>query len=185
MTESSPVSAHHSSSVTNGMTGCSSRSIWSSTNPRTRLVVSAARASPEASGTLASSRYQSQNSSQAKWYSASHTLPNSYRSSRPSTSAITLDRRDRIHRSALLRSFSPNGAVVAPFMSANLVAFQSLLQKFREPAAQSSLIASSLPGFEPRASVNRTASAPNRSIQSSGSTAFPPDLDIFLPYWSL
>ena len=42
MTESSPVSAVHSSSVTNGMTGCSSRSSWSSTNPSTRLVVSAA-----------------------------------------------------------------------------------------------------------------------------------------------
>ena len=36
ITESSPVSAHHSSSVTNGITGCSSRSIWSSTNPSTR-----------------------------------------------------------------------------------------------------------------------------------------------------
>ena len=67
MTESSPVSAVHSSSVTNGMTGCSSRSSWSSTNPSTRLVVSAASWSPEASGTLASSRYQSQTSSQAKW----------------------------------------------------------------------------------------------------------------------
>src|SRR5215475_5010600 len=99
ITESSPVSAHHSSSVTNGMTGCSSRSIWSSTNPSTRLVVSAARSSPEASGTLASSRYQSQNSSQAKWYSASQALPNSYRSSSPSTSAITLESRDRIQRS--------------------------------------------------------------------------------------
>jgi hypothetical protein len=64
------------------------------------------------------------------------------------------------------------------------VAFQSLLQKFREPAAHSSLMASSLPGLDPRASVNRTASAPKRSIQSSGSTVFPRDLDIFLPYWS-
>ena len=42
MTESSPVSAVHSSSVTNGMTGCSSRSSWSSTKPSTCLVVSAA-----------------------------------------------------------------------------------------------------------------------------------------------
>ena len=66
-TESSPVSAVQSSSVTNGMTGCSSRSNWSSTNPSTPLVVSAAPASPEVSGTLASSRYQSQTSSQAKW----------------------------------------------------------------------------------------------------------------------
>ena len=67
MTDSSPVSAVHSSSVTNGMTGCSSRSNWSSTNPSTCRVVSAAAGSPEASGTLASSRYQSHTSSQAKW----------------------------------------------------------------------------------------------------------------------
>ncbi len=67
ITESSPVSAHHSSSVTNGITGCSSRSIWSSTNPSTWRVRLAAASSPLASGTLASSRYQSQNSSQAKW----------------------------------------------------------------------------------------------------------------------
>src|SRR5215472_15349977 len=182
ITESSPVSAHHSSSVTNGMTGCSSRSIWSSTNPSTRLVVSAARVSPEVSGTLASSRYQSQNSSQAKWYSASQALPNSYRSSSPSTSAITLDSRDRIHRSDKLRSLISNGLVAsAPFSNANLVAFQSLLHKFLEPATQSSLTAVSLPGLDPRASVNLTASAPNRSIQSSGSAVFPRDLDIFLP----
>ena len=74
--------------------------------------------------------------------------------------------------------------MVAPLSNANLVAFQSLLQKFREPAAHSSLMEVSLPGLEPRASVNRTASAPNRSIQSSGSTVLPRDLDIFLPYWS-
>ena len=42
---SSPVSAVHSSSVTNGMTGCSSRSSWSRTKPSTCLVVSAAAAS--------------------------------------------------------------------------------------------------------------------------------------------
>src|SRR6185437_10157555 len=98
ITESSPVSAHHSSSVTNGITGCSSRSIWSSTKPSTLRVRSAPvssspGSSPDASGTLASSRYQSQNSSHAKWYSASQALPNSNCSSSPSTSAITPDRR--------------------------------------------------------------------------------------------
>ena len=99
MTDSSPVSAVHSSSVTNGMTGCSSRSSWSSTKPSTCRVVSAAPQSPEASGTLASSRYQSQTSSQAKWYSTSQTLPNSNASNSWSVSAITADNRDRIHRS--------------------------------------------------------------------------------------
>ena len=69
----------------------------------------------------------------------------------------------------------------APFSSANLAAFHSLLQKFLAPAAHSSLTATSLPGLAPRARVNRVASAPKRSIQSSGSTVFPRDLDIFLP----
>jgi hypothetical protein len=55
------------------------------------------------------------------------------------------------------------------------------LQKFRDPAAHSSLTATSLPGLAPRARVNRVASAPKRSIQSSGSTVFPRDFDIFLP----
>jgi hypothetical protein len=73
----------------------------------------------------------------------------------------------------------------APFIRANLVAFHSLLQKLRDPAAQSSLTAVSLPGLEPRARVNLVASAPNRSIQSIGSTVLPRDLDIFLPNWSL
>src|SRR5262249_51526821 len=72
----------------------------------------------------------------------------------------------------------------APLSSANRVAFHSLLQKLREPAAQSSLIATSPPGLAPLARVNLTASAPKRSIQSSGSTVFPRDLDIFLPNWS-
>jgi hypothetical protein len=69
-------------------------------------------------------------------------------------------------------------------INANLVAFHSLLQKFRDPAAQSSLIASSLPGVAPLARVKRVASVPKRSIQSIGSTTLPLDLDIFLPNWS-
>src|SRR6516162_8098583 len=72
----------------------------------------------------------------------------------------------------------------APLSRAKRTAFHSLLQKLREPAAHSSLIAMSLPGLAPRASVNLVASAPNLSIQSSGSTVFPRDLDIFWPNWS-
>src|SRR5215472_615466 len=107
---------------------------------------------------------------------------------------MTLESRERIQRSAVASAVSVVGVagvvgvlgvVVAPLSKANLVAFQSLLQKFREPAAQSSLTAISLPGFVPLASVNLVASAPKRSIQSSGSTVLPRDLDIFLPYWSL
>src|SRR5580693_5975687 len=186
MTESPPVRAVQSSSVTNGMTGCSRRSSWSSTKPSTCLVVSAASASPEASGTLASSRYQSQTSSQAKWYNTSQTLPNSKASNSRSTSAITADSRDRIHRSGLAYERGSGGAsgTWAPLSRAKRTAFHSLLQKLREPAAHSSLMAMSPPGLAPRARVNLVASAPNRSTQSSGSTVFPRDLDIFLPNWS-
>ena len=139
MTESSPVKAVHSSSVTNGMTGCSSRSSWSSTKPSTCRVVSAAPASPEASGTLASSRYQSQTSSQAKWYSTSQTLPNSNASNSWSVSAITADSRDSIHRSGTEKAAGSgaekDGAsgTRAPLSRANRTAFQSLLQKLRDP----------------------------------------------------
>jgi hypothetical protein len=51
-------------------------------------------------------------------------------------------------------------ATVAPFINAKRVAFQSLLQKLREPWHHSSLIGTSEPGFAPRASVKRVASAP-------------------------
>ena len=104
---------------------------------------------------------------------------------------MTAASRDRIQRSAVDSaecSGSPGtgsaAPASAPFSSANLAAFHSLLQKFLAPAAHSSLTATSLPGLAPRARVNRVASAPKRSIQSSGSTVFPRDLDIFLPYWS-
>ena len=73
---------------------------------------------------------------------------------------------------------------MAPLSSANRVAFHSLLQKFLAPVTHSSLTATSPPGLAPRARVNLVASAPNRSIQSSGSTVLPRDLDIFRPNWS-
>ena len=61
----SPPSRSHSSSVTNGTTGCSSRRIAPCTVASTRWARSRL-APPSASGSLASSRYQSQNSSQKK-----------------------------------------------------------------------------------------------------------------------
>ena len=70
---------------------------------------------------------------------------------------------------------------MAPRIIANRVAFQSLVAKLREPCTQSSEIGTSVPGLAPRARVNRSASAPYLSIQSSGSTTLPNDLDIFLP----
>ncbi len=73
---------------------------------------------------------------------------------------------------------------VAPFIRAKRVAFQILLAKFREPWTQSSPIGTSTPGLAPRARVKRRASEPYLSIQSSGLTTFPKDLDIFLPFWS-
>ena len=56
----------HSSSVTNGTSGCSSRSSVSSTCPSTARVRSAAGPAGQ-QASLASSTYQSQTSSQAKW----------------------------------------------------------------------------------------------------------------------
>src|SRR5207248_490444 len=131
-------------------------------------------------------RYQSQTSSHAKWYSVSQTLANSYPSKYSSTSSTTCCNRDRIQRSTVDSSSAGGSSptVVAPLSNANRVAFHSLLQKLREPWHQSSLTGTSVPGFAPRASVKRVASAPNRSIQSSGSTTLPDDFDIFLPYWS-
>ncbi len=96
---------------------------------------------------------------------------------------MTLDSRDRIQRSGA-DSAAGSGSwrgTRAPWPSANRAAFHSLLTKLREPAAHSSLTGTSLPGLAPRARVNRVASAPNRSTQSSGSTALPRDFDIFLP----
>ena len=100
---------------------------------------------------------------------------------------MTAASRDRIQRSGTASAAGSGGwpaPASAPLSSANLVAFHSLLQKFLAPATHSSLIATSPPGLDPRARVNRVASAPNRSIQSSGSTVLPRDLDIFLPWAS-
>ena len=61
--DSPPVSAFHSVSVTNGITGCSSLSRLSSTAASTAVVCPTVL---RPSCTFASSTYQSQNSSQAK-----------------------------------------------------------------------------------------------------------------------
>ena len=71
--DSPPVSVFHSVSVTNGITGCRSFNSVSRTAASTAVVC----AIPSASCTLASSRYQSQNSSHAKWYSDSQARLNS------------------------------------------------------------------------------------------------------------
>src|SRR5580658_2241983 len=190
MTDSPPVSAVHSSSVTNGIRGWISLSSWSSTCPSTRLVRSAAPASAPFNVALASSRYQSQTSPQAKWYSRSLTFANSNSSNRTSACAVTVPSLDKIQRSGTLSDPSsvsascPLALARAPLISAKRTAFHSLLQKFRDPTTHSSLSATSPPGLAPRARVNLVASAPNLAIQSSGSTVLPRDLDIFLPNWS-
>ena len=53
--------------------------------------------------------------------------------------------------------------------------------KLRLPSTHSALTGTSTPGFAPRASDQRSASAPNCSIQSSGSTTLPADLLILRP----
>ena len=168
---SSPsVSAFHSTSVTNGIDGCSSRRTVSSTWPSTRRVdseraaCSAVGSSPSArrgKSTLDISRYQSQNSSHAKWYSASLALANSYLSSAASTSARTCSRRSRIQRSVSVSvSRAGSSPTYAPFISAKRVALNSFVAKLRELCAESSPTGRSEPGFAPRARVKRSASAP-------------------------
>jgi hypothetical protein len=77
--DSPPVNASQSRSVTNGITGCSSRNSRSSTCPNTARVAVAA-APPADSDVLASSTYQSQNSDHANAWIVSQTLANSYAS---------------------------------------------------------------------------------------------------------
>ena len=158
---SPPVRVVHNSSDTKGIKGCQSRSSTSSTCPSTRRVA-AASAPPRSRGSFASSTYQSQNSSQVKWKSASHAFANWKSSKYRSTSAAVRASLDRIHRS-VAGSVSRSGAgpsTLAPLMMANLVAFQSLVTKLRPPCANSSLTGMSDPGDALRARVNRAASAP-------------------------
>src|SRR3954454_5775197 len=98
---------------------------------------------------------------------------------------MTAWRRDRTHRSGPDRSARGRSpAVFAPESMAKRVGFQILLVKLRLPFAQSSLIGTAAPGLAPRVTVKRAASAPYRSIHSSGSTTLPADFDIFLPWAS-
>ena len=113
----------------------------------------------------------------------SQTFASSYASKYSSTCPVSCASRDSTQRSTVDSSAAGgNGpSRVAPAISAYRVAFHSLLQKLREPCVHSSLTGTSAPGLAPLARVNRVASAPNRSIQSSGSTTLPNDLLIFLP----
>ncbi len=73
--DSWPVRVVQRVSVTNGMTGWSSRSVVSRTSPRTRAETSAGRP-PPMKVVLDSSTYQSKTSSHAKWKRASETFAN-------------------------------------------------------------------------------------------------------------
>ncbi len=60
-------------------------------------------------------------------------------------------------------------------------AFQSLVAKLREPAMRPRSTETVGPEEAAEASVNRTASAPNSAIASSGSITLPFVFDIFSP----
>src|ERR1700683_2650130 len=121
-TDSPPVRFFHSVSVTNGITGCSNRSNVSSAAANTAVVCE----SPSATCVLASSRYQSQNSSQVKWYSDSHARLNSSASVSSPTSGSVCS--------------------AAPLSSANRVALNSLVTKLRDARTSSSPTLRSPPG---------------------------------------
>ncbi len=131
-----PGSCCHSSSVTNGMNGCSSRSSASSTSSstaRARGAGAARRRRPRQSG-LASSMYQSQNSCQTKWYSASAAR----RSGSCSSARVDLARaslqRATGSSGRRARAAAPSGAARRPSAACSSTkrdAFQSLLAKAR------------------------------------------------------
>ena len=68
--------------------------------------------------------------------------------------------------------------------STKRAAFQSLLAKLRAFSSFSALNFWSFPGAAPWISAKRSASAPDSSIASSGSTTLPFVFDIFWPYGS-
>src|ERR1700712_3502317 len=63
--------------------------------------------------------------------------------------------REMIQASAPVRSVGTGPSVVAPFIRANLVAFQSLVEKLREDSTISWPIGTSVPGLAPRGKGNR------------------------------
>ena len=135
--DSPPVSAVHSSSVTNGTTGCSSRSSSSSTWPSTRRVASAARAARRRAAAWPARRTSRR--------------PRPRRSGRARRSLgelegleVRVDLGDHVlqpgqdppvGRRTARRAAAAAPSTVAPFISANRVAFHSLLQKLRRALA--------------------------------------------------
>ena len=111
---------------------------------------------------------------------------NRYASSAVSSCSRTRPVSPTIHRFAVsvteVGSNASSGT--QPFISANRAAFQSFVPKLRYPAIRSRLSFRSRPIAAIAVSVNRTASAPNSSISSIGSSTLPSDLDIFLPFSS-
>ena len=183
----------HSSSVTNGMTGCNSRRYASRASTSVHHVASRAASGSEVSASLAlaSSRPQSQNSDQIASY-RDRVISANWRSPRArSTALIVAARRDRIHRSAGprwagsgSRRGDPDGIDAGRDPRTKRVAFHSLLAKFRALSILAVLNFWSRPGVAPWIRAKRSASAPVVSMISSGSTTLPVVLDIFLPYGS-
>ena len=177
-------SSCQTASVTNGMNGCRSRMLDSSTRTSTGI----GDRSPAFRRTLAISTYQSQYSFQKNSYSnrAASFIWNS--ASSLFVSPATRSNRERIQRSSIGVSLreprSPSSFRLPPssrFETTNLEAFQILFAKFRALSSLSSDSRKSFPGAPPVASVNRNASQPYLSIASSGSTTLPRLFVIFLP----
>ena len=134
--------ACHSSSVTNGISGCSIRSSASSTYSKVWRVESAASASSPLSAGFASSTNQSQNWFQANSYRHCASRSKRYSAKWPAASAQVRSSWARIHFSASVtgEGLPPSALRASPpasggrdsgiFISAKRVAFHSLLQKF-------------------------------------------------------
>ena len=142
--------AAHRASVTNGMTGWSSRRYVSSTSTSVHHVASRAAGSSDssASRTLASSSPQSQYSFQIASYRTRVISPKPYSATASSTAAVVAAARDSSQRSAGprwpasgSRRSASAGIEAGRAPTTNRVAFQSLLAKLRA--------LSSLAGLEP------------------------------------
>ena len=160
------------SSVTNGITGCSSRSVRSRIHARTLAVSVRTASSSDRSRSFSISRPQSQNSDQKNRYMrlrGRRELEPVERRRSPRPRSVGC--RDRSQRCGAVSRSSGGSCGSPPGNSCRTsrAAFQILFAKFRPPWIESTDSGMSCwPPVASRASENRSASAPWRSIISIG-----------------
>ena len=180
------------SSVTNGITGWSSRRIRSSDHSSTADTSSLSSSYRRG---LASSRYQSASSDQKPPYSSSAANEKRKSSYSSVTRSVSRSSRDTIQRSSTVVAAAASGSTSATRSRISRVAFHSLLARSRPCFTRSSLKRTSCEE-DIASSPNRSASAPYAGnsppssytggrappwIRSDGSIPVPSDFDIRRP----